>query len=79
VKDEMTTSAMIKWTQSPDTASSVKEVPVIPVCGPIFKVVAKKGDPGKTVCIKILSPSSFNCKSSYSFMRSGIHTCTDAK
>src|SRR5882757_3978713 len=45
----------------------------------MFNVVAKKGDPGKTVWIKILSPSSSNCNSLYSFMSSGIHIFADAK
>jgi len=44
----------------------------------MFKVVAKKGDPGKTVRMKILSPSNFNCRSSYSFIRSGIQVLADA-
>jgi hypothetical protein len=45
----------------------------------MFSVVAKKGDPGKTVRIKMLSPSSSNCKSPYSFISSGIHIFADAK
>jgi len=67
----------------PNTAGPIEEVPIISMreaygLRPMFKVVAKKGDPGKTVHMKILSPSNFNCRSSYSFIRSGIQVLADA-